>query len=58
MLKQIYSTKDNKTNDDKDIMASDDFDSRWDAKFSKYAKGGKLSAEEFDEMMQEMIDFE
>ena len=26
--------------------------------FSKYAKGGILSAEEFDKMMQEMIDFE
>ena len=42
----------------KDGTAADDFDARWDRKFSKYAAGGKLSAQEFDKMMQEMIDFE
>ncbi len=51
-IKEVNSTK------DKNNHASDDFDERWAAKFSKYAGGGKLSAQEFDKMMQEMIDFE
>ena len=58
MQKELNSTKDKNDNDPKDTLVSDDFDNRWDAKFSKYAKGGILSAEEFDKMMQEMIDFE
>lgn len=57
---QRYRHSEKKVNSakDKNNYASDDFDERWDAKFSQYADGGKLSAQEFDKMMQEMIDFE